>query len=108
MEAICNEIKEFPKIDSKKKNESAGPSSGNSLMKYERLFLKCYLVLTVKENEQKSTQNQKMKNEPVFLEKILAILCGVISPRSLNGLNNMNLDNDFHIANQEQNISKFK
>ena len=56
---------------------------------------------------QKTTQNQKTNNEPVFLEKVLTIFCGVISPRSLNGLNHMNLDNDFHIANQEQNISTF-
>ena len=31
LEAICDEIKEFPKSDPKKKNESAGPSSGSLL-----------------------------------------------------------------------------
>ena len=109
LEAICDEIKQFPKVEPKKKNESSpGPSSGNLLLKYQRMFSQCFSVLTVEENIQESTQNQKTKNEPVFLEKCLAILCGVISPRSLNGLNHMNLDNDFHIANQEQNISKFK
>ena len=52
-----------------------------------------------------NTANQNKKNEPLFLQKLLAICCGVISPRSLNGLNHCNLDNDFHTANQEQNIS---
>ena len=48
--------------------------------------------------------NRNEKDEPLFLEKLLAICCGVISPKSLNGLNHCNLDNDFQIANQEQNI----
>ena len=49
--------------------------------------------------------NQNEKNEPLFLQKLLAICCGVISPRSLNGLNHGNLDNDFQIAHQFQDIS---
>ena len=47
---------------------------------------------------------QNKKEKPTFLEELLAICCGVISPKSLNGLNHCNLDNEFHIANQEQNI----
>ena len=50
-------------------------------------------------------QDQNEKNEPLFLQKLLAICCGVISPRSLNGLNHGNLDNDFQIAHQFQDIS---
>ena len=50
-------------------------------------------------------ENQDKKDKPSFLQKLLAICCGVISPRSLNGLNHCNLDDDFHIANQQQNIS---
>ena len=48
--------------------------------------------------------NRNEKDEPLFLQELLAICCGVISPKSLNGLNHCNLDNDFQIANQEQNI----
>lgn len=48
--------------------------------------------------------SQKKKDKPTFLQESLAICCGVISPRSLNGLNHCHLDNDFHIANQQQNI----
>ena len=40
-----------------------------------------------------------VKKEPSFIIKLLAICCGVISPRSLN-------DDDFLIATQEQNIRK--
>ena len=41
---------------------------------------------------------QNDKDDPLFLLKLLTICCGVISPRSLNGLNHGNLDNDFQIA----------
>ena len=47
--------------------------------------------------------NRNEKDEPLILQ-LLTICCGVISPKSLNGLNHCNLDNDFQIANQEQNI----
>ena len=50
------------------------------------------------------TNSQDKKTKPNFLQKLLAICVGVISPRSLNGLNHCNLDNDYHIANQEQDI----
>ena len=46
------------------------------------------------------------KKEPYFIHKLLTICCGVISPRSLNGLNYCHLDDNFHIAAQEQNIRK--
>ena len=49
-------------------------------------------------------ENRNEQDEPLFIQKLLAICCGVISPKSLNGLNHCNLDNDFQIANQEQNI----
>ena len=52
-------------------------------------------------------KNKAKKDKPNFLQELLAICVGVISPRSLNGLNHCNLDNDFHIARlQEQNIRK--
>ena len=56
----------------------------------------------------RAANEQKAEKEATFLQEILAICCGVISPRSLNGLNHCNVDNDFHIANQEQNISMYK
>ena len=46
------------------------------------------------------------KREPYFIHKLLTVCCGVISPRSLNGLNHCHLDDDFHKAAQEQNIRK--
>ena len=49
--------------------------------------------------------NQNKKDKPLFLHELLAICCGVISPRSLNGLNHGSLDNDFQIAHQFQDIS---
>ena len=48
-----------------------------------------------------------VKKEPYFIHKLITICCGVISPRSLNGLNHCHLDDDFHIAAQEQSIRKF-
>jgi len=45
-----------------------------------------------------------VKREAFFIHKLLTICCGVISPRSLNGLNHCHLDDEFHIAAQEQNI----
>ena len=48
-----------------------------------------------------------VKKEPFFIHKLITICCGVISPRSLNGLNHCHLDDDFQIAAQEQNIRKF-
>ena len=47
-----------------------------------------------------------VKREPTFIRKLVTICCGVISPRSLNGLNHGHLDDDFQIAAQEQNIRK--
>ena len=49
----------------------------------------------------------QVKKEPVFISKLLTICCGVISPRSLIGLNHCYLDDDFLITAQEQNIRKF-
>lgn len=46
------------------------------------------------------------KREPYFIHKLLTVCCGVISPRSLNGLNHCDLDDNFHKAAQEQNIRK--
>ena len=48
----------------------------------------------------------QVKREPFFIHKLLTICCGVISPRSLNGLNHCHLDDNFHTAAQEQNIRK--
>jgi len=55
----------------------------------------------------------QVEREPRFIRKLVTICCGVISPRSLNGLNHCHLDDDFHIgyhhdiAAQEQSIRKF-
>ena len=48
----------------------------------------------------------QVEREPRFIRKLVTICCGVISPRSLNGLNHGHLDDDFQIAAQEQNIRK--
>ena len=48
----------------------------------------------------------QVEREPRFICKLITICCGVISPRSLNGLNHCHLDDDFQIAAQEQNIRK--
>ena len=48
----------------------------------------------------------QVEREPRFIRKLITICCGVISPRSLNGLNHGHLDDDFQIAAQEQNIRK--
>ena len=47
---------------------------------------------------------KQVKKEKLFIQKLITICCGVISPRSLNGLNHCHLDDDFHTAAQEQNI----
>ena len=49
---------------------------------------------------------KQVKKEKLFIQQLITICCGVISPRSLNGLNHCHLDDDFHTAAQEQNIRK--
>ena len=46
------------------------------------------------------------EKETHFIHKLISICCGVISPRSLNGLNHCYLDDDFQTAAQEQHIRK--
>lgn len=46
------------------------------------------------------------ENNPSFIQQLITICCGVISPRSLNGLNFDRYD-VFQITAQEQNIRKF-
>ena len=48
----------------------------------------------------------QVEREPRFIRKLVTICCGVISPRSLNGLNHGHLDDDYQIGAQEQNIRK--
>ena len=59
-------------------------------------------------NGEASALNDKkrsiLKYPNVFIKELVTICCGVISPRSLNGLNHCKLDDDFKIAAQEQNI----
>ena len=43
---------------------------------------------------------------PLFIAQALTIVCFVISPRSLNGLNNCHRDEKFQIVAQEQNIGQ--
>ena len=52
-------------------------------------------------------ENQPENKKVYFIQQLITICCGVISPRSLNGLNHCNLDDKFQITAQEQNISKF-
>ena len=44
----------------------------------------------------------------VFIQKLILICCGVISPRSLHGLNHCHLDDAYYIEAQEQNIREYK
>ena len=78
-------------------------------------------ILKYPDNPQSSKKSQEQENANLelllknsvkgfkdkpgeFILKLITICCGVISPRSLNGLNHCNLDDDFQIAAQEQNI----
>ena len=67
-------------------------------------------ILKYPENPGSSKKRNVLRNlirkETSFIHKLIAICCGVISPRSLNGLNHCYLDNDFQTAAQEQNIRK--
>ena len=63
-------------------------------------------ILKYPENPMSSKKRNVLRKETSFIHKLIAICCGVISPRSLNGLNHCYLDNDFQTAAQEQNISK--
>ena len=56
------------------------------------------------EGYQKGLKPAKKEKSNLFIQQLITICCGVISPRSLNGLNHCHLDDDFHIAAQEQNI----
>ena len=48
--------------------------------------------------------DQASESSSPFILQLITICCGVISPRSLNGLNHCNLDNQFQIKAQEQDI----
>ena len=48
-----------------------------------------------------------LENRFHFTKQLLDICCGVISPRSLNGLNHGFLDNEYQLQAQEQHICKF-
>ena len=58
-----------------------------------------------KKEEHEKLEKATVKN-PEFLKQLINICCGVISPRSLNGLNHGRLDNYFQIRAQLQDISK--
>ena len=47
-------------------------------------------------------------NDNVFIQKLILICCGVISPRSLHGLNHCHLDDAYYIEAQVQNIREYK
>ena len=93
LKTLCESIIRIPKVqDSKKKeNESTDQTLGSDLTPAGQI--------------QQAAENQDKKEKASFLQELLAICCGVISPRSLNGLNHCILDDDFHNANQQQNIS---
>ena len=67
-------------------------------------------ILKYPENSGSSKKINVLRNlipkETSFIHKLIAICCGVISPRSLNGLNHSHLDDDYQIGAQEQNIRK--
>ena len=52
--------------------------------------------------------DQRESGTACFFTKLVTICCGVVSPRSLIGLNHANLDQQFQISAQEQNIRKLK
>ena len=93
LKSLCESIIRNPKApDSKKKdNESTDQTSGSELTPAGAI--------------PQATENQDKKEKVTFLQELLAICCGVISPRSLNGLNHCILDDDFHKEHQQQNIS---
>ena len=49
-------------------------------------------------------KNSILNISNVFIEELITICCAVISPRSLAGLNHCNVDDNFQISVQEQNI----
>ena len=57
---------------------------------------------------EKQLQNlgKRTVENPKFIKQLLDVCCGVISPRSLNGLNHSRLDNHSQIEAQLQDISK--
>lgn len=58
----------------------------------------------VPESSEQETDADQLQKESHFIHKLIVICCGVISPRSLNGLNHCYLDNEFQTIAQEQNI----
>ena len=58
-------------------------------------------------NAQGPTGSQPAKDDDTyFIVQLITICCGVISPRSLNGLNHCNIDDEYQVAGQEQKIGK--
>ena len=57
-------------------------------------------------NSAEPNQGSNNKREPVFIQKLITICCGVISPRSLIGLNHRQLDDKYQTAAQVQDIGK--
>ena len=58
------------------------------------------------EEEKKYDELERIVKDPEFLNQLINVCCGVISPRSFNGLNHGRLDYDFQIQAQLQDLSK--
>ena len=81
-----------------------GPS--DILKKMKDKILKYQVIPESSKKISNDPNFHQFKKEPSFIRQLIIICCGVISPRSLNGLNHCYLDYDFQIAAQEQNIRK--
>ena len=75
--------------------------TGDALTKLKDKILK---YPQVPESSEQETDADQLQKESHFIHKLIVICCGVISPRSLNGLNHCYLDNEFQTRAQEQNI----
>ena len=91
--------------------------STNLCVAISAMRLLCYALLDFLETryranvsirEKERNRNLILKDDSGFLKQLVNICCGVISPRSLDGLNHGCLENEHHIAVQQQNISKFR
>ena len=55
-----------------------------------------------------SSETVLRKKDTVLIQQLILICCGVISPRSLHGLNHCHLDDAYYIEAQVQNIREYK
>ena len=68
------------------------------------LKLHCNSDLTAWNDLKNSILKYPEENSNAFIRQLITICCGVISPKSLNGLNHFRRDDPYQKAAQEQNI----